>query len=199
MRFLVCLFLLIVPARKIYRKFRSFRIIFGGVLSGSIHTSVRFDTVPIIKGHGTLEIGRGVRIGSDVIFNLGNSGHIALNENCSIAQNCGISVETQVLIGSGTRINRDCQLTGGIDIGKDCILANGVNIISTSHRFIPGIPIDIADQKYGLKVDKVVIDANCFVGAHAILLGAINCGKSCIIGAKVKLQNVDVENGSLVK
>jgi acetyltransferase-like isoleucine patch superfamily enzyme len=99
-------------------------------------------------------------------------------------------------IGEGTCVYRDALLPDGQDqiwVGKDCVLT-GCMILAhdASTNKLLGL-------KYGQGsiIQAVVIEDNCFIGYHAIILMGVKVGKGSIVGAGAVVTH-DVPPGCVV-
>lgn len=117
---------------------------------------------------------RGVRIGPGAL----------------VARGADIKPETDVEIGAGTNIHRNCVLKGkdSISIGKYCEIAEGVHIISSNHavnRANLNLTVQLAVGAGRLFYSKgpVVIGHNVWIGDNAIVLSGVVVGDGAVIGA----------------
>jgi acetyltransferase-like isoleucine patch superfamily enzyme len=86
-------------------------------------------------------------------------------------------------IGEGTQIYRTVHFSNGgrdpITIGKNCVLT-GCTIIAhdASTNFVLGKGRSIKSPQ-----KRVIIEDNCFIGYHSIVLMGVTIGKGSIVGA----------------
>ena len=95
-----------------------------------------------------------------------------------------VSAQNVTLVGDGFHTKKCLLLNGniyingsnGVIIHNSCLIANSVKIISGNH--------DINDfNAPSIKVDSIKIDANCWLGASAIVLPGIHLRENTIVGA----------------
>lgn len=115
--------------------------------------------------HGTKKttIGNKVRIyPHSRIETHGDTGHITIEDNCSIGQNFHI-------ISSG-----------GITIEKNTLISFDVMITDTDHDYHE---INIPVPEQNLIIKKTHIGSNCFIGSSAKIQAGTILGKQCVVGA----------------
>lgn len=89
----------------------------------------------------------------------------------------------KIIIGNNTQIGRNVLLSAikNIKIGKDCLLAYNVSIVDHDHNVEN---IKVSPIHSGLsKPRPVIIDDECFIGAHSFILKGVHLGKHCLVGA----------------
>jgi len=111
--------------------------------------------------------------------------NIQIGNNCRIGKNAWVHTigDGVITIGHGTNIGRYATIgaLSSVVIGNDCLLSFGVTILDHDHEFNK---IDTPPIKSGLTKPKdVVIEDDCFIGAHAFILKGVCLGKHCIVGA----------------
>jgi acetyltransferase-like isoleucine patch superfamily enzyme len=90
--------------------------------------------------------------------------------------------------GGSIRIGRDCFLGphtviyghGGVDVGDACLIAMHCRIVSSNHA-VPPIGTDIRSQPDELRKTKIGRDV--WLGAGVTVLGGVEIGDGCIVGA----------------
>lgn len=100
-------------------------------------------------------------------------------------------------IGENTFFNNDCSLNcaGKIQIGDYCLFGENVKIYDHGHEYKDSnIPI----QDQGLKVRKVTIGNNCWVGSNTVILANVTIGDNVIIGANCLIYK-SIPSNSIVK
>jgi len=101
-----------------------------------------------------------------------------------------------VKIGEGTCVYRDVVLPDGEDeiwVGKDCVLTGCIILAhDASTNKLLGL-------KYGegSVTQKVIIEDDCFIGYHSIILMGVKIGKGSIVGAGAVVTR-DVPPGCVV-
>lgn len=93
-----------------------------------------------------------------------------------------ISIGRRVVIRPGTFIIADSGENGaGITIEKDVLIGSGVHIYVDKHKFDdPGQPI--IDQGY-VKSREVILKKGCWIGANSIILPGVTIGENAVVGA----------------
>lgn len=110
---------------------------------------------------------------------------IELKDNVVVGKNSWLQVidTGKITINEDTQIGRKALLTAvnEISIGKKCLISYNVSIMDHDHVVDdPAVsPIDS-----GLtKAEKVIIEDNCFIGAHSFIMKGVKLGKHCAVGA----------------
>ncbi|MFA6285616.1 MAG: acyltransferase [Parcubacteria group bacterium] len=122
-----------------------------------------YAVAPVLKG---IELGKNVAIGRSAWFD--------------------ISRETKgakIFFGDGTQAGRNLVVSAckKISIGKKCLLSYGVSIIDHDHNVLDP---DISPLEGGItEGQEVVIEDECFIGAHSFVLKGVHLGKHCVVGA----------------
>ncbi len=123
-------------------------------------------------GYVVAPVLRGVVLGNDVI----------IGRNAWL----DISRETKggkIVIGDGTRIGRNAVISAckHIQIGEKCLFSYNVTLTDHDHNVLdPNIPPlegGITDGQ------EIVIEDECFIGAHSFILKGVQLGKHCVVGA----------------
>lgn len=106
-------------------------------------------------------------------FSLGKSSIIESNA----VINNGVG---SVFIGENSRIGINCVLIGPISIGDFVILAQNIVISGLNHTY-EDVKIPISKQK--VKVNPIIIEDSCWIGANAVITAGVTIGKHSIIAA----------------
>ena len=111
---------------------------------------------------------------------------VEIGDNCAIGRNAWIEMvgrTAKLKVGNGTNIGRNVTIScsKAISIGKKCLLSYNVSLLDHDHElFCP----DISPMDSGLSVGrKIIIEDDCFIGAHSFILKGVHLGKHCIVGA----------------
>lgn len=141
-----------------------------------------------------VELGREVRLGPGVDFNLGGSyrntlkpagteGEIRIGEQGWIekgavlwAFNGSIKTGTNVFLGPYVTIYGH----GGVEIGDQTLVSMHATILSSNHT-VPERGKEIRAQPDILLPTKIGRD--CWIGANAVILGGVTIGNGCVVGA----------------
>ena len=94
-----------------------------------LHPSAR------VYGSGALNLGRGSKIASGCVFNLGASGDIHLGEKIWAYRDVEFHSEGRIVIGAGASFQRAVLINGNVSIGRGCIFAPGVFVSSGKHVY----------------------------------------------------------------
>jgi acetyltransferase-like isoleucine patch superfamily enzyme len=96
-------------------------------------------------------------------------------------------------VGANVFINHGCTLNdmGGIEIGSDSMIGPNVSVLTAGH------PTAVADRRAGITVAPIVIGANVWIGAGAIILGGVTVGDGAVVAAGA-IVNRDVPPATLV-
>ena len=112
---------------------------YGGDIIIGDHSTVNFYTV--LYGHGGLKIGKGVRIGAQVVIVPSN--HVFDDPGSFIYlqgdRNQGVTIEDDVWIGAGAKI------LDGVTIGQGAVVAAGavVNVNVPRFAVVGGVPAKV--------------------------------------------------------
>lgn len=137
----------------------------------------------------------GVLVNRPRYVHLGN--HVRIQRNASINLHPGDkrSKEGLLFIGDGVLISQGCIISAlsRITIEENVIVGPNVMIIDNTR--IPGdIRFPIKDQ--ALKIGRVHIGADSFIGYNACIMPNVTIGKHCVIGA-LSVVNRDIPPFSL--
>ncbi len=127
-------------------------------------------------------IGPGVLVNRPRYVHLGNHVRIQRNASINLHPDDKGSKEGLLFIGDGVLISQGCIISAlsRITIEENVIIGPNVMIIDNTR--IPGdIRFPIKDQK--LKIGRVHIGADSFIGYSACIMPNVTIGKHCVIGA----------------
>ena len=141
-----------------------------------------------------VKLGRDVRLGPGVDFNLGGSYRNTLKPAGTKGQirigNQGWIEKGAVLwafegsIKTGTNVFLGPYVTiyghGGVEIGDQTLVSMHTTILSSNHT-VPERGKEIRAQPDILLPTKIGRD--CWIGANAVILGGVTIGDGCVIGA----------------
>lgn len=99
-----------------------------------------------------------------------------------------------IVIGDHTRIGLHNTIIGPVTIGSHVNLAQGITITALNHNF------EKSEQRIdqqGVSTSPVVIDNDCWIGAHAVVLPGVTIGEHCVVAAGAVVTK-DVPPHSLV-
>lgn len=88
-----------------------------------------------------------------------------------------------VYVSDGSNIGRAVTISAckKIVVGKKCLLSYGVSLLDHDHNLSN---IDISPMDSGITDGKeIVIEDDCFIGAHSFILKGVHLGRHCIVGA----------------
>ena len=141
-----------------------------------------------------VDLGQHVRLGPGVDFNLGGGfrnsirptgsrGRIRVGDQGWIEKGVvlwafdgSIRTGTNVFLGPYVTIYGH----GGVEIGDQTLVSMHATILSSNHT-VPGREKEIRAQPDILLPTKIGRD--CWIGAHAVILGGVTIGDGCVIGA----------------
>jgi acetyltransferase-like isoleucine patch superfamily enzyme len=133
-----------------------------------------------IIGWGDIDFGRNVAIGAGSFLNVNYRG----------------GATKSLIFGDNSFIGRDNFISVGklVRVGAYCLTAPSCSLIGASHVADPTHPY-LATGTTGQ--DAIVVGVNCFFGYGASVLGNVQIGHGCIIGAHA-LVRADVPPFSIV-
>jgi len=147
-----------------------------------------------LAGAKGVDVGRLVKFGPSIDFNLGNNyrnslkpvatkGRIKIGDQCWIekgavlwAFNGSIRLGENVFLGPYVTIYGH----GGVEIGDRTLVAMHTTILSSNHT------VPSRKEKIRLKPDILLpskIGNDVWIGAHAVILGGVKIGNGCVVGA----------------
>ncbi len=88
-----------------------------------------------------------------------------------------------IYIGEGTNIGRFATLSSirKITIGKNCLFGYHISLLDHDHQVFD---TRLSPINSGLTPgEEVVIEDECFIGAHSFILKGVHLGKHCVVGA----------------
>jgi acetyltransferase-like isoleucine patch superfamily enzyme len=159
---------------------------------------------------GALNLGRGTKIARGCVFNLGAGGEIRLGEKIWAYRDVEFHTEGRIVIGAGASFQRAVLINGNVSIGRGCIFAPGVFASSGKHVYdlkpawpiraqealLAAAPADPDVARY--IVDRpVLIDEDCWLGAHVVVAPGVRIGRGAIVGANSVVTR-DVEPFAIV-
>jgi acetyltransferase-like isoleucine patch superfamily enzyme len=135
---------------------------------------------------------KGIKLGKNSFLGPGydfldvNLKGIVIEKDVIIGRNAWMETfgdSSRVKIGERTNIGRYVTIscTNKIIIGKKCLLSYNVSIIDHDHKLND---FGISPLDSGLEQGKaVIIEDNCFIGAHSFILKGVHLGSHCVVGA----------------
>ena len=98
-----------------------------------------------------------------------------------------------IRVGRNVFINQNCTMydLGGIDIGDDVLIGPNVSLITSGH------PIEPSRRRDGVIARPIVIEANVWIAAGAIVIGGVTIGQNSVVAAG-SVVTQDVPPNSLV-
>lgn len=115
---------------------------------------------------------KGVELGNNVI--IGRNAWLDISRNTKGAK---------IFFGDETQAGRNLVVSAckNISIGKRCLLSYNVSIMDHDHNVLDP---DISPLEGGITEGReVVIEDECFIGAHSFILKGVHLGKHCVVGA----------------
>ncbi|WP_290428837.1 acyltransferase [Roseateles amylovorans] len=159
------------------------------------------ERISLWRQRGPLALGRGSHVHWSVQI-LGRR-HVRIGENSGVSERCWLNVNHPlpggfaITIGDHTFIGRDNFMSSGrsIRIGHYCLTTLGCKFICSTHiADTPNSPIIATGTT---AADEIRVGDNCFFGVNAMVLGNVDIGHGCVIGAGAVL-TADVPPFSLV-
>jgi acetyltransferase-like isoleucine patch superfamily enzyme len=113
---------------------------------------------------------------------------IVFGDNVVVGRNAWFDISRktkggQIIIGNGTQVGRNAVVSAckKISIGKKCLISYNVTFVDHDHDvFNP----DISPMDAGITEGReILIENECFIGAHSFILRGVHLGKHCVVGA----------------
>lgn len=123
-------------------------------------------------GYAVAPILKDVELGNDVI--IGRNAWLDISRKTKGGQ---------IHIGDRTQAGRNLIISAckKISIGKKCLLSYNVSIMDHDHNVLDP---DISPLEGGITEGReVIIEDECFIGAHSFVLKGVHLGKHCVVGA----------------
>lgn len=136
-----------------------------------------------------ISFGRSITLHDDVEIDALSENGIILGKNVSIGKNSFIrctaglqKIGQGLFIGENVGIGSNAYLGcwGGIVIGKDTIIGERFTVHSDNHEFSD---MSMLIRHQNVKKMPVEIGEDCWIGSNVTVLGGVNVGKGCVIGA----------------
>lgn len=114
---------------------------------------------------------------------------VELGDNVPIGKNAWFQTldrlgkKAKIIIGNNTNIGRNLTASAidKITIGNGCLISYNVSIFDHEHKIhdadISPINNDLVDAK------EIIIEDDCFIGAHTFILKGVHLGKHCVVAA----------------
>jgi acetyltransferase-like isoleucine patch superfamily enzyme len=121
-----------------------------------------YDIAPVLKG---------VSLGNNVL--IGRKAWLDISRR---------AMGAEIIVGSGTQIGRNVMMSAArkITIGKKCLISYNVSFLDHDHNFV----VDVSIFDSGItEAQEIVVEDDCFIGAHSFILKGVRLGKQCVVGA----------------
>lgn len=141
---------------------------------------------------GSLTYANGGHIGEGTHVIVQASGQMHLDRGVFVGRQVEISTDDRLQVGECTSIQDFSVVLGRVDIGAHCLLAYGVMISSGRHYFRLRPEWLIHDQDELVRGSPelarahhraVVIEDDCWIGNHVVIMPAVTIGKGSVVGA----------------
>ena len=152
--------------------------IFAKIIAGAISVPARMKGMKFGKnsfigpGYDMAPVLKGVALGDNVL--IGRGAWLDISRYTKNAK---------IIIGDKTQIGRFVMMSAAekISIGERCLLSYNVSIMDHDHNVLDP---DISPLEGGITGGKeVIIEDECFIGAHSFILKGVQLGKHCVVGA----------------
>lgn len=111
--------------------------------------------------------------------------NINIGSDCLIGKNAWIHTidQGEIRVGNGTNLGRYTTIGARkkITIGDNVLVSFGSTLLDHDHKFRD---LDLPPIKSGLtEGTEVIIEDDCFIGAHSFILKGVHLGRHCVVGA----------------
>lgn len=147
-----------------------------------LRAGARVSSSAIIRGAGSVGVGRACRIGRQAELNA-SGGTIDLGNQVSVGPFTLIeSRGGEVKVGHRTGIGPFCVLYGhgGLEIGADCLIASHVVFVPENHRFDR---VDVPMREQGGTRKGICVGDDVWLATRVVVLDGVRIGKGAVIGA----------------
>lgn len=130
-----------------------------------------------------INAGKGIYIGKNC--SLKGKKNIVLQDAVVIRPSVQIwSEEGTIKIGAGSEVGERCRISisNSLEIGEKVLLSPNVYITDCDHEY-RDIKTSVMDQGVVQKKYAVGIGDGSYIGINAVIVGNIQIGKHCIVGA----------------
>jgi len=136
-----------------------------------------------------VKFGKNSFIGPFYDFLFINLKGLVLGDNVVIGRNAWIQTMkkgnkfSSITIGNNTQIGRGVTVSSikKIKIGKNCLFSFNVSIFDCNHNTNT---VQKSPMHSGLsKPKEVIVEDECFIGAHSFILKGVHLKKHCVVGA----------------
>ena len=105
-------------------------------------------------------------------------------------------LDGNLIIGNNSSIGSHSIIwaISDIKIGNDVLMASNVTLCTVDHIFNKK---DSPIRKQGIKSKGIIIEDNCWIAEHVIILKGVHIGRNCVIGAG-SVVTKDIPSNSLV-
>ena len=89
-----------------------------------------------------------------------------------------------VRIGRGSEIGERCRISiaNSLEIGEKVLLSPNVYITDCDHEY-RDVDVPVIDQGIVQRGQRVTIGEGSYIGINAVIVGNVNIGKHCVVGA----------------
>jgi len=137
---------------------------------------------------GRLVYGSNVRINDDAKILPFGGGQISLESDVYVGRAVEISTWSNLYIGRDTSVQDRSVIVGQVTIGAHCLISNGIMAASGAHEFDLHPHLLIRDQDTlasgrERSTRPIVMDDDCWIGAHSVIVGGVRIGRGSVVGA----------------
>lgn len=173
---------------------RDFRPRFYGLLTKLLYTgsnvkiagSFRCDSIPriLIDKEARLEIGDSVELRRNVEIRVHGQSAVKIGQQVRIDRGVRIlsANKSEINIADGVRIGLYSVLNGGdsIIIGAKSLISGFVYLQTSMHGFKSK---EASVQEQGYEHAPVVLEADCWLGTHVVILPGVKLGQGVVVGS----------------
>lgn len=131
-----------------------------------------------------VEVGAGVVLDRDVVFDLGDGARVELGAGVALGAGCRFHVGpgARLSIGPGSTLGERCVVTAfaGVTIGARCLLADEVVLIDAEPN---ADDVERPVREQGLTAAPVVVGDDVRIGPGAAILRAARVGPGATVAA----------------